>query len=85
MPLSLIEAMAYGNCCLTSDISECAEVIEDRAVVFRKSNVADLKEKLEKLLENKQLVEKYKSEAADFICNKYNWDDVAEKTLRIYI
>ena len=30
MPLSLLEAMSYGNCCLVSDIPECAEVVEDR-------------------------------------------------------
>ncbi len=29
MPLSLLEAMSYGNCCLVSDIPECTEVVED--------------------------------------------------------
>lgn len=38
MPLSLLEAMSYGNCCLTSDIDECAEVVEDKAVTFKKSD-----------------------------------------------
>ena len=36
MPLSLLEAMSYGNCCLTSDIAECAEVVEDKALLFQK-------------------------------------------------
>ena len=27
MPLSLLEAMSYGNCCLVSDIPECTEVV----------------------------------------------------------
>lgn len=85
MPLSLLEAMSYGNCCLVSSISECISVVEDKAVVFEKSNVADLKTKLEKLVENKNLVEKYKATAAGFICNKYNWDDVVEKTLEVYM
>lgn len=31
MPLSLLEAMSYGNCCLVSDIPECTEVVEDKA------------------------------------------------------
>ena len=35
-------------------------------------------------MNDKDKVEKYKSEAADFICKKYSWDDVVEKTLRIY-
>ena len=36
MPLSLLEAMSYGNCCLVSDIPECAEVVEDKALIFEK-------------------------------------------------
>ena len=85
MPLSLLEAMSYGNCCLTSDISECAEVVEDKAVTFRKGNIKDLKKKLERLLIDREAVENYKKEAADFICSKYSWDDVVEKTTNLYI
>lgn len=84
MPLSLLEAMSYGNCCLVSNISECKDVVEDKAVIFEKSNVEDLKNKLQKLIDNKSLVEYYKKTASEFICKKYNWDDVVKKTLEIY-
>lgn len=84
MPLSLLEAMSYGNCCLTSDIAECAEVVEDKAVVFRKSDVADLKDKLTLLCNHNDMVQKYKNEAADFICKKSCWDDVVSQTLNVY-
>lgn len=84
MPLSLLEAMSYGNCCLTSDISECKEVVEDKAIFFQKSNVSDLKQKLQALCDSPAIVQKYKAEAADFICKKYNWDDVVRKTIELY-
>ena len=84
MPLSLLEAMSYGNCCLTSDIAECAEVVEDKAILFKKSDVPDLQEKLQYACGNPDAVRKLKSGAADFICRKYNWDDVVEQTLRLY-
>ena len=84
MPLSLLEAMSYGNCCLTSDIAECAEVVEDKALVFKKSDVDDLKEKLQYVCDNPDAVKKLKDGAADFICSKYNWDDVVEQTLKLY-
>ena len=84
MPLSLLEAMSYGNCCLVSDISECVEVVEDKGVTFQKGNIEDLKEKLELLINHKDVVEKYKNEAEYFICKKDNWDDVVEKTMRVY-
>ena len=84
MPLSLLEAMSYGNCCLTSDIPECAEVIEDKALLFRKSDVSDLKAKLQNACDHPEMVESYKAQAEEFICRKYNWDDVVEKTLKLY-
>jgi glycosyltransferase involved in cell wall biosynthesis len=84
MPLSLLEAMSYGNCCLTSDIPECSEVVEDKALLFRKSDVSDLKEKLQNACDHPEMVETYKAQAEEFICRKYNWDDVVEKTLKLY-
>ena len=83
MPLSLLEAMSYGNCCLVSDIEECASIVEDKGITFRKSDVADLKMKLQMLCEDEGLVVGYKSEVADFVCGKYNWDDVTAKTLEL--
>ena len=68
MPLSLLEAMSYGNCCVVSDIPECADVVGDKAVVFRKSDVADLREKLQMLCDDAGMVQTYKAEAAEYIC-----------------
>lgn len=84
MPLSLLEAMSYGNCCLVSDIAECAEVVEDKAVTFRKSNVNDLREKLQMLLNQPATVAGYKAAAADYITGKYSWEDVVDRTLELY-
>jgi len=84
MPLSLLEAMSYGNCCLVSDIEECKEVVEDKAVAFSKGDTDDLKNSLQRLLDNPNIVARYKEGASEFICEKYNWDDVTERTLEIY-
>ena len=84
MPLSLLEAMSYKNCCLTSDIPECKTVMDDNGVTFKKSDVNDLKEKLQYLVDNVDKVNKYKSEAQDYILKKYNWDDVVDKTIELY-
>ena len=76
MPLSLLEAMSYRNCCLVSNIQECAEVVEDRALIFKKSDVEDLREKLQEACDHLEMVMKMKNQAADFICEKYNWDEL---------
>ncbi len=84
MPLSLLEAMSYGNCCLTSDIPECADVIGEYGYTFRKSDIEDLKEKLQTLCDNSSLCEKIKLYSSDYITEKHNWDDVVSQTLTLY-
>ncbi len=84
MPLSLLEAMSYGNCCLTSDIPECAEVVEDKAVTFPRGDVAALTETLQRLCDNPDEVARYQAGAAAFITEKYNWESVVDKTMALY-
>lgn len=84
MPLSLLEAMSYGNCCLVSDIPECIEVVEGHGVTFRQGDAEDLREKLQMLCDDAGSVRNCQTGAADFICGKYGWNEVAERTLRLY-
>ena len=84
MPLSLLEAMSYGNCCLVSNIPECTEVVENKALIFNKSDVNDLRKNLQEACDELEKVKALKEEAADFICRKYNWDEVVKETLELY-
>lgn len=84
MPLSLLEAMSYSNCCLTSDIPECVEVTEKMGVTFSKGSINDLKDKLQHLCDNPDAVIKYKDNSADFITAKYSWNNIIDRTLELY-
>lgn len=84
MPLSLLEAMSYGNCCITSDIKSCTEVLGDKGVYFANQNKSDLYIKLKKLLSDDLTVEKYKKQSQNYILSRYNWDDTVQKTLELY-
>ena len=84
MPLSLLEAMSYGNCCLTSTIAECTEVVEDQAAAFQKSDVQDLQRVLQKLCDEPAWVGAFKANAGVFSCDIYDWDAVADKTMKLY-
>ena len=84
MPLSLLEAMSFGNCCLTSDIPECTEVIGHHGFSFKNGNVEDLKEKLQELCKQESTVHDYQEKASDYICRKYDWDVIVQKTLMLY-
>lgn len=82
--MSLLEAMSYGNCCLTSDIPECVEVIGDNGVTFQRGNVNDLREKLQWLCTCPAEVARYRASAADFVVGRFNWDKVVDDTLALY-
>lgn len=81
MPISLLEAMSYGNQVLTSDIEECTQVLGDYGYTFKKADIEDLKNMLEKLLKRHDTKSK---EIGNYILSKYNWDDVVAKTVKVY-
>lgn len=84
MPISLLEAMSYGNCCVVSNIAENASVVEDKGITFEKGNVKSLEQQLKNLLEDERIVHMLKKESREFITKKYNWDEVVEKTVSLY-
>lgn len=84
MPLSLLEAMSYGNCCVTSDIEECASVTGEHGLTFPKGDTNALAVLLQKLCDEPAVVETYQKTSRDYITQKYNWDEVTGKTLELY-
>ena len=84
MPLSLLEAISYGNCCLTSDIAECAGLVGDHGYCFSKGNAESLRETLQMLCDQPELVQHCRNTADESIRSLYSWDDVVEKTLSLY-
>ena len=54
------------------------------SLIFKKSDVEDLREKLQDACDHPEMVMKMKNQAADFICAKYNWDEVVKETMKLY-
>ncbi len=84
MSLSLLEAFAYGNAVLCSDIPENTSVAGDKALYFEKGNTEDLAQKLKYLCQNSEKAQRLRKDAAPYIFSKYSWDKTAEQTLNIY-
>lgn len=84
MPMSLLEAMAYGRACVTSDIPECADVLADAGITFTKGNVSSLGDALAELLLDENRAMKLGSAAKERVNTDYGWDTVVERTLVLY-
>lgn len=84
MPMSLLEAMAYGCACVTSDIPECSDVLAGTGATFSRGDGSALRDVLASLLANpanaRELGEKTRMRVEDH----YGWGSVVERTLRLY-
>ena len=84
LPISLLEAMSYGCCCLVSNITENTDVIGTMGYSFEKARVEDLSNKIDLLMKDKSKVENVRKRASAYILHKYNWDRIAVETKNIY-
>lgn len=84
MPLSLLEAMSYGRCCVTSDIPECADVLAGSGRTFKHGDVDDLLRVLTGLINAPEFAGDLGEAAKSHVLSTYDWDSVVERTLEIY-
>lgn len=84
MPMSLLEAMAYGRCCVTSDIPECADVLAGNGVTFERGSADSLQSALQGLLADTERTAALGATARSHVEKTYNWDSVVERTLELY-
>jgi glycosyltransferase involved in cell wall biosynthesis len=84
LPHSVLQALSYGLTCLVSDIPENREAASSFAVTFKSKDVADLKEKLELLLQTENLAKSQTEERKKYIEENFNWDKTAEVLEEVY-
>lgn len=84
MPISLLEAICYGNCCLVSDIPENRDVAAGCGLTFRKGDAADLARQLTALLGDPERISRFRQAAQEVSAGGCTWEDVTERTLRLY-
>ena len=83
LPIALLEAMSYRLPVLVSDIPANKEVGLPIERYFRCGDVVDLKDKMEVLLKKGLSVEE-RQEFRNQIAEQYNWDRIAEQTIKVY-
>lgn len=85
LPMSLLEAMSHGAACVTSDIPECADVLQGCGLTFSHGDAEALRDVLEGLLADSAQAEKLGAMARDRAINDYDWDGVVQRTLELYV
>lgn len=85
LPVALLEAMNYGNCCLSSDIPENLEAVEDYGYTFRNRDQEDLRRVLAELVANPGMVAAKRDAAMQHVRKNYSWDRVTDQLEQLYI
>ena len=84
LPIALLEAMSYGNCCLASNIPENLEAVEDHGYIFINRDAGDLRKQLEYLIRHPERVEEKKQNAKEHVLNNYSWDTITDQMEALY-
>ncbi|MDD5893550.1 MAG: glycosyltransferase family 4 protein [Coriobacteriaceae bacterium] len=84
MPMSLLEAMAYGRACVTSDIPECSDVLAGTGATFSRGDVSALRDVLASLFANPANISELGSAAKARVESEFDWDFVVKRTLVEY-
>ena len=85
LPVALLEAMNYGNCCVSSDIPENLEAVEDYGYTFRNRDAGDLRHVLTDLIEHPHKVYEKKRPAQEHVRKNYSWDAVTDQMEALYL
>jgi len=84
LPVTLLEAVAYGNCVIASDIPANMEVVADAGVTFESQNVDDLCRALSMVINDPVLAREFGERAKVRGVEEYDYDSVTEKTEKLY-
>ncbi len=84
LSISLLEALSYGSCIVTTEIHENLEVVGSAALTCKPGDVATLREALRRIFTSPETLQEYRRRAADHANGQPDWDEVTRRTLEFY-
>ncbi|MEM4267805.1 MAG: glycosyltransferase family 4 protein [Candidatus Woesearchaeota archaeon] len=86
LPISLLEAMSLGCCCIATDVGAISEIIESgkEGFLFKPGNVNELAGKVRLLYNNKKLRAKLAKNGYNKVLKEFSVRKMAAETLGVY-
>jgi len=75
----ILRVMGLGKCVLSSDIPENRFLVEGHGHLFQAGNPESLREKIQYLIENPDVVIKGEQDCLQFVKNNFSWETVTEQ------
>ncbi len=84
LPITLLEAMSLGRCCIASDIDANVEALGGKGILFPVGNPDALKNCLQEAIANPDTIRQTGEILHQHVLNHYTWTLVAEKFIHFY-
>ena len=84
-PPALIEAMGFGNCVIVNGTPENIEVVGKAGIIYKKNNGEDLREKIQYVIRNPEVIRIYGEKARERIKANYSWHAVTDKYVCLFL
>jgi glycosyltransferase involved in cell wall biosynthesis len=84
LPISLLEAMSFGRCVVTSDIPENLEAQGGTGLSFPTRNAVGLQKVLSALLSDPERAEEAGRRARERVREVYDWESITDRTVDFY-
>lgn len=82
---ALLKALAYGNCILALDTPFSREVLKDGEYgILYKKDPNDLASKLQQIVKDPELAQKFRDKARNRILERFTWDRIADEYLLLF-
>ncbi len=84
LPITLLEAMSFGRCCIASDIEANQEALAEKGLIYPVGNIARLAKHLEFAEHYPDLAAKQGKVLQQHAIKNYTWSFVANEFLKFY-
>ncbi|MEN9423839.1 MAG: hypothetical protein RL122_1222, partial [Pseudomonadota bacterium] len=84
LPITLLEAMSLGCCCIASDIDANTEALDGKGILFPTGNSAALRERLQAALDDPAHVAAIGTTLYQHVLNHYTWTQVTQQFIQFY-
>jgi len=86
LPRALLEAASYGKALISTDVPGCREICLDECtgLLVKERDVSTLVTAIERLLDDKTLIDKYGQSARAYVVEKFSIDSIVDQTDSFY-
>ena len=81
----LVESMGLENCVIANDTPENVETLGDCGLIYKKNDLNDLIEKINFVINNSEIIEKFSELAKDRAIENYSWDAVTSEYEKLFL